>query len=97
MSLSSNAIDKVAKLSKISIKADEHEKLEHELNDILNLVEQLSQADTQDVNPLAHPLDQTQPVRTDIITEDNQRDALQAIAPNVQDHLYIVPQTLEDA
>lgn len=97
MSLSPDAIDKVAKLSKIAINAEEHQKLEHELNDILNLVEQLSQANTQDVKPLAHPLDQTQPVRTDAITEDNQRDKLQAIAPDVQGHLYIVPQTLENA
>lgn len=97
MSLSPDAIDKIAKLSKIAISADEHAKLELELNDILNLVEQLSQANTQAVRPLAHPLDQTQPVRTDSVTEHNQRDALQAIAPDVQDHLYIVPQTLEDA
>lgn len=97
MSLSADAIDKVAKLAKINITDNHHAELEQQLNDILELVEQLKGADTDNVKPLAHPLDQTQPLRQDSITESNQWAELQANAPDTDNDLFIVPQVIEDA
>ncbi len=97
MSLTSNDIDKVARLAKLSVAQEQRKALQDKLNVIVGLVEQLNQANTDGVAPLSHPLDQTQPLRNDTVTEANQRDALQALAPATQDHLYIVPAAIDES
>jgi aspartyl-tRNA(Asn)/glutamyl-tRNA(Gln) amidotransferase subunit C len=51
--------------------------------------------DTNGIEPMAHPLDATQTLRADKITETNQRDQFQALAPETQDGLYLVPRVVE--
>ena len=51
--------------------------------------------DTRGVTPLAHPLETTQRLRPDTVTESNQRDAYQAIAPATEAGLYLVPKVIE--
>ena len=51
--------------------------------------------DTDGVEPLAHPLEATQRLRADAVTEENRREAYQAIAPAVEDGLYLVPKVIE--
>jgi aspartyl-tRNA(Asn)/glutamyl-tRNA(Gln) amidotransferase subunit C len=59
------------------------------------LVEQMSQVDTSDIEPMAHPLDQSQRLRTDVVLESNQRDALQKNAPAIEDGLFLVPRVID--
>lgn len=47
------------------------------------------------MEPMAHPLDAVQKLRPDVVTETNQRDAFQAIAPATEDGLYLVPKVIE--
>mgnify|MGYP001468082052 FL=1 len=51
--------------------------------------------DTEGVEPLAHPLEATQRLRADVVSETNQREAYQAIAPAVENGLYLVPKVIE--
>ena len=51
--------------------------------------------DTSGVEPLAHPLETTQRLRADEVTEANHRDDYQAIAPAVENGLYLVPRVIE--
>ncbi len=62
---------------------------------ILDMVDQLQAADTADVEPMANPLDATQRLREDTVTEGNRREDFQAIAPAVEDGLYLVPRVIE--
>jgi len=55
----------------------------------------MQSVDTEVVEPLAHPLDLVQRLRADAITEGNQRDKLQKLAPASEDGLYLVPKVLE--
>jgi aspartyl-tRNA(Asn)/glutamyl-tRNA(Gln) amidotransferase subunit C len=55
----------------------------------------LQAVNTDGVLPMAHPLDAVQRLRADIVTEPNQRETFQAIAPATQDGLYLVPQVIE--
>lgn len=96
MSLKVEDIKKIAHLSRLSISNEETLALTSQLSNILNLVEQMSQVDTSHIEPLNNPLALSQRVRTDVVTEHNQRDAFQAIAPLVKAGLYIVPQVIED-
>lgn len=56
----------------------------------------MNQVDTTDIEPLAHPLDIPQRLREDKVTEPNLRDKFQAIAPQVESGLYLVPKVIED-
>jgi aspartyl-tRNA(Asn)/glutamyl-tRNA(Gln) amidotransferase subunit C len=55
----------------------------------------MQSVDTESVEPLAHPLDVVQRLRIDEVTEENQRESLQKLAPASEDGLYLVPKVLE--
>ena len=65
------------------------------LSDIVVLVSQLEAEDTTDVVPMAHPLDQTQKLRSDQITETDKHQLYQKNAPLVEKDLYRVPKVIE--
>jgi len=95
VSISREDIEKVAVLARIKVDSEQVSVLEQDLGNILNLVDQLSAADTGSVEPLSHPLDAVQRLRPDVVTEANQREAFQAIAPATEDGLYLVPRVIE--
>lgn len=95
MTISREDIEKVAVLARIRLDEEQIPELENDLGNILSLVDQLSAADTDNVEPLAHPLDAVQRLRADEVTETNQREAFQAIAPATEDGLYLVPRVIE--
>jgi len=88
-------IEKVAVLARIRLDDEQIPALENDLSNILSLVDQLSAANTDNVEPLAHPLDAVQRLRADEVTESNQREAFQAIAPATEGGLYLVPRVIE--
>lgn len=95
MSISPEEVLKIANLARLQIKQEEVEQYSTDLSSIINLVEQMNAVDTTDVLPMAHPLDATQRLREDKVTEDNQRDKFQAIAPSAEKGLYLVPKVIE--
>lgn len=95
MAISRDDIEKVAVLARIRVDDEQVTALEKDLGNILDLVDQLQAADTSQTEPMAHPLDAVQRLRPDTITETNQRDAFQAIAPATEDGLYLVPRVIE--
>ena len=95
MSLSPEQIKQVAHLARLSLPPDKVEHYARQLSNILELVGQLSQASTDQVEPMAHPLDMVQRMRPDVVTEDDRREAFQAIAPAVENGLYLVPKVIE--
>ena len=95
MSLSADQIRQVAHLARLELKAEQVDRYTRELSNILELVGQLAPADTGSTEPMAHPLDMTQRLRADAITESNRREAFQAHVPKVQHGLYIVPKVIE--
>jgi aspartyl-tRNA(Asn)/glutamyl-tRNA(Gln) amidotransferase subunit C len=95
VSISREDIEKVAVLARIKVDDKQVAALESDLGNILDLVDQLGAADTNDVAPMAHPLDAVQRLRADEVTETDQRAAFQAIAPATEDGLYLVPKVIE--
>ena len=81
MTISREDIEKVAVLARIRVDDEQVSALEKDLGNILDLVDQLGAADTNSVEPMAHPLNAVQRLRADEVTETNQREAFQAIAP----------------
>ncbi|MGI9303469.1 MAG: Asp-tRNA(Asn)/Glu-tRNA(Gln) amidotransferase subunit GatC [Gammaproteobacteria bacterium] len=95
MSLGSSDIKKIAHLARIAVSEEDIDVYARELSRILDLVEQMNAVDTDDIEPMAHPLDVTQRLRPDEVTEPNERDELQKLAPNAEAGLYLVPKVIE--
>jgi aspartyl-tRNA(Asn)/glutamyl-tRNA(Gln) amidotransferase subunit C len=95
MSLDKNDVEKIAHLARLAIQDDDIPHYARDLNNILNLVEQMSAVDTSDISPMAHPLDAHQRLRKDQVSEVDQREAFQAIAPKTEAGVYLVPQVIE--
>ena len=95
MALTLDDMNKIAHLARVGLSDDEKNRYTESLNNILGLINELQAVNTSGIEPLAHALEVTQPLRADVVTEHNQRDAYQAIAPTVQDGLYLVPKVME--
>lgn len=88
-------INKLAKLAHLEISEETSQEVTQSINAILGLVDQLQQANTDGVEPMAHPQDAVQRLRADVVSESNNRDNFQAIAPAVEDGLYLVPKVID--
>jgi len=95
MSLSPEEVKKIAYLARLSIKAENISQYSEDLSGILHLVGQMDAADTDNVEPMAHPQDAMQRLRKDVVTEINQREKLMANAPMQEDGLFLVPKVIE--
>ncbi|MDD2800436.1 MAG: Asp-tRNA(Asn)/Glu-tRNA(Gln) amidotransferase subunit GatC [Methylobacter sp.] len=95
MSLTASDVKKIAHLARLGIDEQDVESYANDLSGMLDLMTQMSELDTNNVIPMAHPLDQIQRLRPDVVTEHNQREHFQAIAPQVEDGLYLVPKVIE--
>ena len=95
MALDSAAVARIAHLARLGIEEADIPGYARNLSDILALVEQLDAVATEGVPPLAHPLEACQRLRPDEVTETDNREAFQAIAPRVEAGLYLVPKVIE--
>lgn len=82
-------------LARLQLQDEELGDVVEKLSSIVDFVDQLQQVPTEDVVPMAHPLNQAQRLRRDVITESNERDVYQANAPAVADGFYLVPKVIE--
>ncbi len=95
MSLDKDQVQHIAMLARLKLADDEFAETVDKLSRIVDFVDQLSQADTGDVVPMAHPLNQAQRLRADVVTETVDRDHFQENAPSVKSGFYLVPKVLE--
>jgi aspartyl-tRNA(Asn)/glutamyl-tRNA(Gln) amidotransferase subunit C len=95
MSLDKTDVEKIAHLARLAIDEQAIPAYAKDLTNIFNLVEQLTTVDTADIIPMAHPLDANQRLRADEVTEANQRELFQTIAPKTEAGIYLVPQVIE--
>lgn len=95
MTIQQDEIEKIAELARIRIAPEAVAEVTSRIANILTLVDQLQAIDTAGVEPMANPLDAVQRLRADAVTETNQRDAFQALAPAVDSGLYLVPKVIE--
>ncbi len=95
MSLDKSQVEKIAHLARLAIEPADIDQYATNLSNILDLVEQMSSADTEQVTPMAHPVEASQRLREDVVTETNQRELFQSIAPAVENGLYKVPKVIE--
>ena len=95
MPLSPEEVRRIATLARIELGPAEVDIAQSQLNSIFGLIEKLQAVDTRGVEPMSRAGDAVQRLREDTISESNQREALQAVAPQVEQGLYLVPKVIE--
>jgi len=95
MAVDTQTVEKLAELARIAISNETIEEVSGRLGDILQLVDQLQAVNTDGVAPMAHPLDEVQTLRSDVVTESDQRERFLALAPQAEEGLYLVPKVID--
>ena len=95
MSIEKQTIENLATLARLEIDDQRIEEISQRLGSVLELVDQLQAADTTNLTDKSHGPQATQRLREDKVTESDQRDAFQAIAPDTEDGLYLVPKVID--
>lgn len=95
MALTTDNVKQIAHLARVGLTEDDLEPLRDSLSTVLGLVEQLNAIDTNGVEPMAHPGNAELRLRPDEVSEDNQREALQAPAPATEQGYFLVPRVIE--
>ena len=95
MSLSLDDVTRIANLARIELGEDEVLTALAQLSSIFSLIQQMQAVDATAINPMSHAQDLTQRLRDDAVTEIDQHELFQAIAPQVEAGLYLVPKVIE--
>ena len=95
MSITLDDVRRIALLSRIEVSSAEVERTRDQLNGILGFVAQLQSVDTVGIAPMSHAVDVVQRLRPDRVTETDRHAAFQAIAPETEAGLYLVPKVIE--
>ncbi len=95
MSLSLDEVRHIAKLARLELAGGELEATQAKLNGIFGLIEEMQAVNTDGVEPMSHPQELAQRLREDKVSETDRRAAFQAIAPQTEAGLYLVPQVIE--
>lgn len=95
MSINNEDVEKIAHLARLAIKPEQLETYTRNLSDILDLVEQMNQVNTDGIETMAHPRDTRLRLRPDAVSEENQRDKFMELAPASENGLFLVPKVLD--
>jgi aspartyl-tRNA(Asn)/glutamyl-tRNA(Gln) amidotransferase subunit C len=95
MSIDLTDVENIAHLARLHLTEAEKKEAAGSMSNILELIDQMQSVDTDNVIPLSHPLDSVQRLREDKVTETNQRDEFQKIAPEIDKGLFLVPKVIE--
>lgn len=95
MSLDVTDVKRIAHLARIEVDDAEAQTYLQQLSGILDLIEEMQAVDTAGITPMSHSQDVVQRLREDVVTEPDQRECFQSIAPAVENGLYLVPKVIE--
>ena len=95
MSINKDEIKYLSLLSRMDIDKNEIKDVEEKLSKIIDFVDQLQTISTDDIEPMAHPLNQSQRLRMDQVTETNDRENIQKNAQQIEKGMYLVPKVID--
>lgn len=95
MPLSAEEITRIARLARIEVTDTELNGVRGQLNGIFAMIEQMQAVRTEGIEPMSHAQDVVLRLREDVVTESDQHQLFQAVAPQVEADLYLVPKVIE--
>jgi len=95
MSVDAATVRRIAHLARIAVKEDEVSHLQGELNAMLAFVEQLTEVDIEDVEPMTSVMPMEMKKRADVVSDGEIPGKILANAPATEDHFFLVPKVVE--
>jgi len=95
LSINKDEIKYLSLLSRMDIDKNEIKDIEEKLTKIIDFVDQLQAISTDNIEPMAHPLNQSQRLRIDEVTETNDRENIQKNAQQIEKGMYLVPKVID--
>ena len=96
MPVTKKDVEKIAELAQLKFSEQELESFTHQMNEILAYMDKLNELDTENVEPLSHPVEQTNVFREDELKPSiSAEDALKN-APAKDEHYFKVPKVIGD-
>jgi aspartyl-tRNA(Asn)/glutamyl-tRNA(Gln) amidotransferase subunit C len=95
MALIRDDVKRAARLARIAVQESEADEVLEQLARIFLMIEEMRAVDVSTVEPMAHAQDVVLRMREDVVTESDQRELFQSIAPRVDNGLYLVPKVIE--
>ncbi len=95
MKIDNEVILNIAELAQLEVKDEMISQYADKMTAMLNLIEEMQSVNTDNIEPVSNPLDAVQTMREDKVTEKDLRNEYQAIAPQVDSGLYLVPRVVE--
>ena len=95
MPLNLEDVQRIALLARIAIEPGEGQSVVDGLNRVIGLIAEMQAVDTAGIEPMSHPLEATQRLREDLVSETDRHDLYQSIAPAVERGLYLVPKVID--
>ncbi len=95
MSITKSDVQTIASLAQLDVDGDMLDHYAKELSHIFEMIQEMQTVDTEAIDPMPHPQDIVLRLRADEVTETEERDSLQAIAPQTSEFYYLVPKVLK--
>jgi len=95
MSINRTELEEIAALAQLNVPEDHISQITASLNQVMAMIEHINDANTEAVQPMAHPNDAWQLVRPDEVTDSSHKTALLALATHADDDHYLVPKVIE--
>ena len=95
MSVDKDTVKKIARLARLDVPDERQEQIAGELQAILSWIEELSEVDTANIEPLASVTGHSLPLRVDKVTDGNKVDDILANAPEQASGFFVVPKVVE--
>ncbi len=96
MALDQKMVEYLAHLARLAIReGEENNEIQENLTRIVEMVNKISSANTENIQPMAHPLQINQRLRKDAVSEENQREKLLALSSETESGLFLVPNIME--
>ncbi len=95
MSINRKELEEIAALAQLNIPDDQVSEITASLNQVMDMIEHVNDANTTAIKPMAHPNDAWQMTRQDTVTDSSHKQALLALAAHADDDHYLVPKVIE--
>jgi len=95
MSLSLEEVQRIAELARIGISDAEARGVQVQLNEIFELIGKMQRISTEGIEPMTHAQASALRLREDVVTEPDERERFQTLAPQKERGLYLVPKVIE--
>ncbi len=95
MSINRKELEEIAALAQLNIPEQQVDQITSSLNQVMQMIEHINDANTASVVPMAHPNDAWQLVRADQVTDSSHKSDLLALAAHADEDHYLVPKVIE--